>query len=254
MTARWLSREMMFRLGYRPDCLVRDDWRVRYHPTSVDTFRALQQSQEFQQELASFVANCTPDMVIFDIGAHYGAFTLATLHYGGPGARVVAVDPSAETCRVLRINVKLAGGSSRVEVMQAAIGSTDSQLAMLTTGPLGDHFMIVADAPRPDATLIPQYTIASLVQRTGLVPTHIKIDVEGFEGEVVRGGRDVLREHSPTLFFELHGAILRSKNRSPEAVLSDLADCGYTHLEWNGRPTSAAEVAAQGIARIVCRK
>ena len=193
-------------------------------------------------------------MVMLDIGAHYGAFTLAALQYGGPGAQVIAVDPSAETCRVLRINVKLAGASSRVQVIQAAVGSANGQLAMLTTGPLGDHFMVVAEASRPDATLIPQYTITGLVQRTGLVPTHIKIDVEGFEGEVVRGGRDVLREHSPTLFLELHGAILRSQDRRPEAVLSDLADCGYTRLEWNGRPASAAEIAAQDIARIVCRK
>ena len=39
ITTRWFSREMLFRLGYRPNSLVRDDWRVHDHPTSVDTLQ-----------------------------------------------------------------------------------------------------------------------------------------------------------------------------------------------------------------------
>jgi FkbM family methyltransferase len=254
ITASWFYRELAYRLGYRPVYRVRDDWQVRYHPTSVASFRAIDQQEDIRQELEAFVAHCAPGMVLLDIGAHYGVFTLAALHYGGPEARVIAVDPSSETSRVLRINLQLVRASTRVQVVEAALGGSDGERAMLTTGPFGDHFMIAAEAPRSDTTLVPQYTIASLLAGTGLVPTHIKIDVEGLEGEVLQGGRDFLHEHGPILFLELHCTILRSRGQNPADVLELLAGCGYTRFTWHGRPISQDEILALDTARIVCLK
>ena len=49
---------------------------------------------ELIEELDSFIAHCRRGMVLFDVGAHFGVFSLAALHYGGPDAIAVAVDPS----------------------------------------------------------------------------------------------------------------------------------------------------------------
>jgi FkbM family methyltransferase len=250
-TAQWAWQEAGYYLGRRPACRLRPDWVARCHPASLPTFGLFQQ-EEFRHELDGFVARCTPGLVLLDIGAHYGAFTLAALRHGGPHARVIAVDPSRQSNRVLRVNLRLAGAGDRVQVIEGAVGAEDGHLSMLTTGPAGEHFLVASAAPRPDAVRRPQWTIPSLIARAGATPTHIKIDVEGFEEEVLRGGLDFLRRARPILFLELHGAMLRGRGRRPEEVLGLLSACGYDRLQWHGRPIAPAEAAALETARLVC--
>ena len=177
---------------------------------------------EFRSELDSFVTRCREGMVLFDVGAHYGIFALAALRFGGPNARVVAVEPSPEASSILRANISLAEDPGRATILQAAAGASEGVLRMLTTGPNGENFMIGTDEARPDVTEIPQRTLASIAASSALVPTHVKIDVEGFEGEVIEGGSELLAGAKPVVFLELHCDILRGRGLSPRAVLATL--------------------------------
>ena len=58
-------------------------------------------------------------------------------------------------------------------------------------------------------------------------PTHIKIDVEGYEAAVVRGAKRTLTRWAPLLFLELHNEMIRSEGGDPSCVLDDLAEMGY---------------------------
>lgn len=55
----------------------------------------------------------------------------------------------------------------------------------------------------------------------------IKIDVEGFEMEVLKGASDVLRNFKPTLFVEIDDAFLARQQSSAEAVFDFLISHGY---------------------------
>lgn len=74
---------------------IRPGWVLRAHPLAV---RCVYMSQirdlEQRAELDAFLARCSPGMQLLDVGCHFGVFSLAALHYGGPTARAVAVDPS----------------------------------------------------------------------------------------------------------------------------------------------------------------
>lgn len=253
LTLAWFRDETAWRLGRTSELALREGFRVRVHPASVVPFRLHCDDEELRREMDSFVALCHEDMVLMDIGAHYGVFTLAALRYGGPRARVIAVEPSPEASRILRINVGLATAGDRVQVLQAAAGAADGELAMLTTGPLAAHYVIGIDGDRPDATRIPQLTLESILARTGVVPTHVKIDVEGFEGEVLEGGQRILKEHRPVVLLELHGRLIRERGRSPAAVLARLAGLGYRRLERDGEQVDPDAAAGLEIVRLVCR-
>src|SRR5262249_35977564 len=147
-------------------------------------------------------------MVLLDIGSHYGMFTLAALRFGGPEARVWAVDPSPTCVRLLAENVRLAGAQDRVTAVQAAVGAEDGILNMLSTGAHSCDFFIASDTPRPDATQVPQHRLDTLAATIPAAITHLKIDVEGHEDSVVAGGREFLRKSRPLLFLELHGDML----------------------------------------------
>src|ERR1700730_9591820 len=69
-------------------------------------------------------------------------------------------------------------------------------------------------------------TIDQLADQFG-PPTHIKIDVEGYEAAVVRGAKRTLTRWAPLLFLELHNEMIRSEGGDPSCVLGDLAEMGY---------------------------
>jgi hypothetical protein len=60
-----------------------------------------------------------------------------------------------------------------------------------------------------------------------VVPDIIKIDVEGFEWEVLKGARPTLREHRPVLQIEVHGDQLFRYGSTANELWSlvDAGDC-----------------------------
>jgi hypothetical protein len=83
-------------------------------------------------------------------------------------------------------------------------------------------------------------------------PTHLKIDIEGFEVEAIEGGLRALKVHRPLLFLELHTKILRRRGHHPERLLATLQECGYRRFELGGAPASFGDIVADDVARIVC--
>jgi hypothetical protein len=92
-----------------------------------------------------------------------------------------------------------------------------------------------------------------ILEKTGLVPTHIKMDIEGFEDEAIAGALDCLRKYRPILFLELHVRFLRARRRDPMTVLESLAGCGYTSFEEDRVPISKIEIGRRETdCRLVC--
>ena len=247
----WVLQELLFLAGQRASCPIAEGWTVRCHPASLTAFRTHLSDSDFQSELASFRRHCFPEMTLLDVGAHFGIFTIAALRFG-PAYRVVAVEPSAVASRILSCNVALAGGRQQVEVVRAAVGASSANLRMLTTGPQSTHYMVFTNEPRPDTVEVPQTTIDSLAERMNRPFTHIKIDVEGFEEDVIRGGAAVLKEAAPVVYLELHGSMMRECGRNPAAPLRLLADLGYDQFLAGERPMSVNEAASRELIRLVC--
>jgi FkbM family methyltransferase len=220
---------------------MRPGWEIACHPESLTVFERLRSLPEQCRELDGFIGHCTPGMSFVDIGAHYGLFTLAALHYGDPEARVYGVEPSQVPFRVLKENVRLSGAESRVELFNMAIGQTD-----------GGYFLIASDRDRPDVTRVPQWTLGRLFSTIGRAPTHLKIDIEGFEAEAIEGSLEALRKHRPLLFLEVHVGMLRARKRDPEHVLAMLRECGYARFELDGVTVTPEEIVRHDIAHIIC--
>src|SRR6478735_8893321 len=93
----------------------------------------------------------------------------------------------------------------------------------------------------------------AILEQTGLVPTHIKMDIEGFEDEAIAGGLDCLRKYRPILFLELHGRFLRARGIDPAQVLRRLRDSGYARTLKDGADVPEQALRACDFeCRIVC--
>ena len=249
----WLAHSIGYRRGLVARLDMSRNWRVVCHPASRAVFEAFRDDPEYRAEYEAFVDLCRPGMVLLDIGANMGFFTVAACHFGGPEARVVAVEPSARPAAVLAANVALAGCADAVTLVHHAAGSGDRRLPVLLEGAAGGFQFVRPLEARTDAASVEATTIDELVERTGLSPTHVKIDVEGYEDAVLAGGARHLPRCHPVVLLELHGHLLRAAGRRPEAVLELLAHLGYDDLSWQGRPVTPPEAAAMWVARLVCR-
>ena len=145
------------------------------------------------------------DQLVFDVGANHGDFADAFLQLG---ARVVAVEPHPECARELR---SLYGGNRCFTLSACALGSQVGEAPLF----LGEHGMdnvsTLSEDYRREAGKLPGLAVAGwnrsvmvkvdtldrLIATHG-VPAFCKIDVEGYEIEVLRG----LTAPLPLLQFE----------------------------------------------------
>ena len=210
------------------------------------------QVAEFDEFLTELGQHKNPFML--DIGCHFGIFTFGMLCRCGPSSRAVAVDPSPVACRMVEHIAKGNDWDSRVAVLQAAAGATPGELEMIDAGIASSgYFVLPGDPPQKDRIRVPIRTIDDLVAEFG-TPDLIKIDVESFEGDVLKGGSKTLGEHRCILFLELHNKMARDRGADPEMALKTLRAFGYNRISLGGRDLSDKELLEVDLVRVVARK
>ncbi|MFI5208338.1 MAG: FkbM family methyltransferase [Gemmatimonadales bacterium] len=256
LSVMWLADEARHALGLNPVVRLRPDWPLRCHPAALRVaFLPACADAEQARELDGFIASCAPGMRLFDIGAHFGLFTLAALHYGGSAAQVVAVDPSPAATRMLRIQADLNGIADRMTIVEAALGDRVGQAHLVPVGVIAAGYYAPPQAGGfAEARVVAALTLDALAARHGW-PTHVKIDVEGAEADVLAGAHDVLAHTpAPVLFVELHNEMVRGCGGDPGRATAALAAAGYEIFDLDGRTSSANAILARPLTRIVARR
>jgi FkbM family methyltransferase len=129
--------------------------------------------------------------VIWDIGANVGFYAKIFCEFVGPTGKVIAFEPTPKTCAVLCDGLK---GFPWAHVEQTALSDYEGTAAFI----VGDadrrnHIEKTAgESDRHDSITVPVVRADSYWKASGLTPNVIKIDVEGFEGEVLDGMGDLL--------------------------------------------------------------
>jgi FkbM family methyltransferase len=190
-------------------------------------------------------------MHLFDIGASYGAFSFVAAHFGGTA---VAVDPSPIAVQLIGLQNRLNGYDKHIRIVQACVSDAVGEAEMLSSGVFSDGYMRMARGrPSSDLTKTRAVTIDQLADQFG-PPTHIKIDVEGYEAAVVRGAKRTLTRLAPLLFLELHNEMIRSEGGEPSCVLDDLAEMGYEMFSVGGVKIERSAILQMAICRLVGKR
>jgi FkbM family methyltransferase len=121
-----------------------------------------------------------------DVGANVGVYTILA---SSAGARVLALEPVPETFQQLLDNIYLNRFLDQVRAMNMGAASDAAELTFTADEGAMDHVVTSADKSQSTVTI---QVDALDVLAEGMSPVMLKIDVEGFEFEVIRGAGRVL--------------------------------------------------------------
>jgi FkbM family methyltransferase len=167
----------------------------------------------------------SPGGVFFDVGANIGLVTLSV------GIRrrdliIHAFEPDPANAERWRRNLDLNPGvQARLE--EAAVSSKEGRVSMIRGRESGWSF--VAKSPQRGGFDVRAVSLEAYASAHAVTCIDVlKVDVEGYEAEVLKGAEALLEQHAiRSIVCELNDSLLRRAGTSRSAVFSYLGEYGY---------------------------
>lgn len=171
-----------------------------------------------------------PKKTFVDIGAHVGTYTWMC---GKRAAHTYAFECSPKTFCYLAANVALHDLTDKVTVLPYALGDKEGSLPYIVRSEDGGGNGVKVLSDKDGGRVTRSVSVRTLdsfgIENIGL----IKIDVEGFEKEVLMGARETLERSAwPPILFECWGDWKEREGVPAKAIREELfaylADLGYS--------------------------
>jgi len=143
------------------------------------------------------------DKVFVDVGAHVGKYAVRMAKYYG---KVIAIEPNPEAVEVLKKNIEL-NNVSNVEILNVACGDIEEERILHIRGGSSTFFGKYGGKAEVKVKVA---RLDNLVKKADVV----KIDVEGWELNVVRGAKKLIETCKPVFLIEHHEKAYEYKNNS----------------------------------------
>ena len=175
-------------------------------PISIAIFRKGFYEEGLTQMLLS---NLGPGSVFFDVGAHFGYFTMVAAKVVGETGHVYSFEPSPTNFRILQTNTE---SKTNVSTNNMAVFSESGELPFNEYG-LEHSAYSTAYSPRieagsgslpsPNVLSVPAISLDSYIERVGAKPDFIKIDAEGSELAILQGLDNSISRYHPVISLEV---------------------------------------------------
>ena len=139
----------------------------------------------------------TGSNVFYDVGANWGYFSLLLAASPSFAGAIFAFEPNPSTCHDLTRTIQQAALDQRITALNYGLGHHEGELHIEEP----EKFKTGLCRLTPDGTgqRIPVHTLDSIDLAP---PGAIKIDAEGMEIDIFKGGEKTLRRHKPFIVFE----------------------------------------------------
>jgi FkbM family methyltransferase len=171
-----------------------------------------------------------PGQTFVDIGANVGWFSLLGASVVGPSGRVVAIEPNPQNVALLRKSAA-DNGFGNIDAVCVALGEAPGAVALETDGSNGRVVPVAGPPERPveAAFVVACWPLDTVLASVGAKQVDlIKLDVEGAEPLVLRGGAATIARDQPVIISELYPLALDcSPWGSAAGYLEELRGFGY---------------------------
>jgi FkbM family methyltransferase len=216
--------------GVRLESRTKQGVRLALDPThwlQAETFL----TGDWQPEMTAILAEALPaGGVFFDVGANVGLASLSVAMKAEPASVVVhAFEPDPVNVAALRRNLEL-NPDLDVRVHAVAVGARIGRASLVLQDEPSHHYISRDPAQAIAATVtVPVIALDDYAAENGLDRIDVmKVDVEGYELEVLRGARGLLAERQIRLIVcEIVESHLRRAGTTMPEVCRELLSQGY---------------------------
>lgn len=168
----------------------------------------------------------TTGMNILEVGANIGYYALLETSLAGPTGHLYAMEPSPYNFDLLTENLKL-NGLKNYDLYQLAAGAEAGRAKFLLSGRSNLSTFIEREDLTGEEIDVDVVTLDEFFKDKKV--DFIRMDVEGYEGEILKGAENILNsDKKPKYFFiEVHSELLHKKNSSARDIVEFLAKYGY---------------------------
>jgi FkbM family methyltransferase len=171
-----------------------------------------------------------------DVGAFIGLYSIALAKRIGTPGHVTAFEPDLENFAALQTHCRLNGVADRISLIHGAVADEDGAVAF-KPGRSSESRLSVAGENGQAAVHCTRLDTVFAKSRLDL----LKIDVEGWEEPVLRGGMALLqdpRRKPRAIYIEVHPFAWPMVGTSSDSLLDLLTRCDYEVADLEGRPVT----------------
>lgn len=183
---------------------------------------------------------------VADVGAFIGLYTLALGQRVGRQGKVVAFEPDPRSYLALQEHVRLNQLEDRVQLKKVAVGAVNGSIYFDAQGITG-HVTTFANSVSSSIECVTLDSVFS-AERLDI----LKIDVEGYEEQVLRGATRVLSDEQRrprVIFIEVHPYAWSEVGTTSDSLLGFLSHYGYTVETVEGNKVDTIAGYGEVIAR-----
>lgn len=143
-----------------------------------------------------------PGTTIADIGANIGYYALIEAQQ--TANTIYAIEPVPENIKLLKKNIE-ANGRKNIETHQTAIGNKEGLTAFHTSKKSNLGSITNTHKEHKKETITTKITTLDKFLKGKKTPNTIRMDVEGYELEIIKGAKETLKKpETRQLFIEMH--------------------------------------------------
>lgn len=180
------------------------------------------------------MARISPGDWVIDCGANIGITTSQLASAVGRDGRVWAMEPLPDNIERLRFLCDR-NGLSQLVIFPLAVGAQEGAVSIgMPPAERSGWGSITKSWNISHRQEVPVDRLDHLVEAADEAQRRVrflKIDVEGYEFEVVEGAAAVLSDHRPAVYCEFNDILLRDRGRSSAELLALFADLGYQPVD-----------------------
>lgn len=169
----------------------------------ITTYVLREQEDWFEDEIKFLRHLLKPGQSVIDIGANYGVYTLSMAKCVGPSGHVWAFEPASKTASLLDASIA-ANNFNHIVLEQSAL-SSENGTALLSLHDNSElNSLVHARAINGDTESVPLKTLDECLKTYNWENiAFLKIDAEGEEGNILRGGAQFFASESPLVQYEI---------------------------------------------------
>ena len=187
--------------------------------------------RDWEPDIAKFIqSQLKMGDTFIDIGANIGYFSMLGASIVGTSGHVISFEPIGRLADQIKCSSRT-NGLNNIKIKKLALGNNPCKMTLeIMPGNIGGSSLV----KNINSGLSEEIFVSTLdlqlkdIKRVDL----IKIDVEGFEYEVLKGGQDTISKHLPVIILEFSPSVYgRQKEDNSKNILKFLMARNYKILD-----------------------